>query len=131
MKFELRLLVAVVAIVAALLLIKVLDLKVKAGVLLEGVSWRMFWAAIVADTVYQKYDAEAVITSGVDSEHSVHSEHYKGNALDFRTSNVSRPLEVKEALQNALGTSYAVLLESDHIHVQYGWDNVKGGNPYA
>lgn len=94
-------------------------MKLKDGVDLTDVSWRMFHAAIVADGVYQKFGAEAVITSGRDGKHGEHSLHYKGLAIDLRTSNVRNPQEVVSALQQALGSAYDVVLESDHIHCEY------------
>lgn len=98
---------------------------------LEGVSWRMFRAAAIADSVYKKHGAEAVVTSAKDGEHSQHSLHYEGLAIDLRTRNVPDPEAVRAELQEELGPDYAVIFEGDHIHVQYSWDNVIGGSPYA
>lgn len=90
------------------------------SVRLEGVAWQMFHAAIVADQVYAKYGADVVITSAKDGRHSEHSLHYQGLALDLRTWNLrGREMEVCAELQKALGDKYDVVLESDHIHLEY------------
>ena len=94
-------------------------MRLKEGVDLTDVSWRMFHAALVAETVYRKFGAEAVITSGREGKHRQGSLHYKGLALDFRTSNVRHPIEVIAALKQALGPDYDAVLEPDHVHVEY------------
>lgn len=96
-------------------------MKIKDGVNLEGVSWQMFKAAILAEKVYEKFGAELVITSGTDGKHGTHSLHYKGLALDFRTWNLNgRETEVTAELKKELGEEYDVVLEGDHIHCE--WD---------
>jgi hypothetical protein len=90
------------------------------SVKLEGVDWRMFHAALVAEAIYRKYGAEVVITSAKDGKHSAHSLHYKGRALDLRTWNLAgREMQVRDELQAALGDDYDVVLESDHIHMEH------------
>ena len=95
-------------------------MNIKDGVSLEGVQWQMFHAAIVAEQIYKKFGAECVITAGTDGKHMEGSLHYKGCALDLRTFNVAgKELQVKVALQQALGKDYDVVLEKDHVHVEY------------
>ena len=91
-----------------------------ASVKLEGVSWRMFWAAIQCEAVYKKYGAELVITSAKDGKHGPKSLHYEGLALDLRSRDLAgRQVFVVMDLKNALGPDYDVVLEADHIHVEY------------
>ena len=95
-------------------------MKLKDGVNLQDVSWRMFKAAVIAEEVYCKYGAELVITSANDSKHGANTLHHKGLALDLRTWSLSgRETQVASELQKALGDEYDVVLESDHIHVEY------------
>lgn len=95
-------------------------MKLKEGVNLDGVSWRMFFAAIAAEKVYQKFGAELVITAGVDGKHMEGSLHYKGLALDLRTFNLKGyETQVAEELRKELGDDYDVVLEGDHIHCEY------------
>ena len=95
-------------------------MNIKEGASLEGVQWQMFHAALVAEQVYKKFGAECVITAGTDGKHMEGSLHYKGRALDLRTFNVAgKELQVKVALQQALGKDYDVVIEKDHIHCEY------------
>ena len=95
-------------------------MNIKEGATVEGCQWQMFHAALVAEQIYKKYGAECVITAGTNGKHMEGSLHYKGLALDLRTFNVSgRELQIKVALQQALGKDYDVVIEKDHIHVEY------------
>lgn len=96
-------------------------MKLKAGVNLEGVSWRMFYAAVIAEPIWEAHGApELVITSANDGKHGNKTLHHKGLALDLRTWTLARKREACDALQAALGAAYDVVLESDHAHVE--WD---------
>jgi hypothetical protein len=64
------------------------------------------------------------ITSANDSEHMEGSLHYENRAFDIRIKNIigARNHEARlwaERMQVALGDDYDVLLEKDHIHVEY------------
>lgn len=66
--------------------------------------------------------AEGVtITSGRDGRHKVGSLHYTGNAVDLRTRYWSETEKhaVSVELQAVLGLDYDVVVERDHIHVEY------------
>jgi hypothetical protein len=96
-------------------------MKLKPGVSLVDVSWRMFFAAIVAEEIYKKFGAELVITSANDGKHGDKTLHHKGLALDLRTWNLNgRAVQVAAELRKALGNDYDVVVESDHCHVE--WD---------
>ena len=74
---------------------------------------------------------EVVITSGTDSVHKVGSLHYTGNALDIRTF-IYRPEMVGRiigSLQVWLGNDYEVILEKDHIHIEYDPKHENHDNP--
>jgi hypothetical protein len=95
-------------------------MKLKPGVNLQDVSWRLFFAAVVAEEIYKKYGAELVITSANDGKHGDKTLHHKGLALDLRTWNLNgRHLEVATEMRKALGDAYDVVVESDHIHLEY------------
>ena len=98
-------------------------MRIKEGVNLEGVQWQLFKAAIIAESIYQKYGAECVITSGNDGSHKEGSLHYSGKALDLRTWNLhGREVQVCAELKKALGDEYDVILEGGtqpHIHVEH------------
>lgn len=121
-----RLLLIGVSALALYLIWRIASVRLKQGASLENVSWRMFYAAIIADGIFKARGAEAVITSGSDGKHSRQSKHYAENnasglveALDFRSREVADPEQVRNELAEALGPDYDVVLESDHIHVEY------------
>ncbi len=65
------------------------------------------------------------VTSANDSEHMVGSLHFENRAFDIRTKNIigDEQYEARlwaERMQVGLGGNYEVLLERDHIHVE--WD---------
>ena len=66
-------------------------------------------------------DRPAIITSTTDGKHLPDSLHYKGLAVDLRTRDLS--IEDKQlyfsALKFALRKLCDVVLETDHIHVEY------------
>lgn len=96
-------------------------MKLKDGVSLEGVQWQMFAAAVKAEAVYKRYGYELTITAGTDGQHGVHSLHYTGLALDCRTRDVeaAQVPRLQREIAQELGKDYDVVLESDHIHVEY------------
>jgi hypothetical protein len=64
------------------------------------------------------------ITSANDSIHHPESLHYKNLAYDIRIWNIIGAVKAEarswaERMQVALGDDYDVLLERDHIHVEY------------
>jgi len=91
-------------------------------VCLIGVQPVMARGAMKLAGVYRQRGYFPVITSAVDGVHSPTSLHYRGLALDFRTRTV--PADERQALRDAiakaLGPDFDVVLESDHLHVE--WD---------
>lgn len=63
----------------------------------------------------------ATVTSGLDSTHSANSLHYVGLAEDYRTRDVpaDQLSSMVADVRARLGTDYDVVLESDHLHVEY------------
>ncbi|MCW4026131.1 MAG: hypothetical protein NWE76_01440 [Candidatus Bathyarchaeota archaeon] len=64
------------------------------------------------------------ITSANDSEHMTGSLHYANRAFDIRIRNIVGNVQDEarlwvERMQVELGDDYDVLLETDHIHVEY------------
>ena len=58
-----------------------------------------------------------VITSTYEGSHSEGSLHYANLAVDIR-KNKAKVLSYKE-IKQALGKDYDVILEGDHIHIEY------------
>lgn len=95
---------------------------IKPGVDLRGLVPQMAIAYTIALYVYHETaQVPCVITSGSDGTHGPNSLHYCGKALDFRTNNLRGPQvhPIYLALKKALGAQFDVVLESDHIHVEY------------
>jgi uncharacterized protein YcbK (DUF882 family) len=81
----------------------------------------MLFCAIMCYDAYKSHGYSVLITSGIDSVHRGDSKHYSGNAFDLRINNVLK-LHVKsifEELRVKLGNDFDVVLERDHIHVEY------------
>lgn len=101
-------------------------MQIKPGVSLLGLQPQLVVALLAAQEVYRKQSAMAVLTSAVDAKHGTRSLHYKGLAIDLRISNLSDPAKAAQDLKDALSDEFDVLLETDHIHVE--WDPAKGVN---
>jgi len=97
-------------------------LKLKDGVVWDGVDPE-FKETLLTDviTIFDDLKKDMVITSLNDGKHMQGSYHYKGLAADFRIWNLSpyRPIDVRDMIQELLGKDYDVVLEKDHIHLEY------------
>jgi hypothetical protein len=81
---------------------------------------------IVANEIYKAEGYEMVITSINDSNHSLRSCHYSGEAIDLRVKNLPRQIweAVTQKIKSNLTVDYDVILElqnpgSEHIHIEY------------
>lgn len=103
-------------------------LTFKPGVDVRGVQPEVTAAMHVVDGVYTSHGvAETVVTSVKDSKHMVTSLHYKGLAFDLRLPSRSGAAgeadgAVTRTIRKRLGAQYDVVLESDHIHVEFDPD---------
>lgn len=66
-------------------------------------------------------EKDLTITSANDSQHMRGSLHYKDLALDIRTRDLTKDETVglKELLEIHLGPDYDIIIESNHIHIEY------------
>lgn len=97
-------------------------LQLKASVKVQGLSNEILLAVVVANSVYAKHGYDCVVTSLLDGKHSMTSLHYCGNAVDLRIRTFpsrSVAIAVVDDLKSCLGDDYDVVLESDHIHIEY------------
>lgn len=79
----------------------------------------IMWAAA---KVWAQIGREATVTSGNDGKHMKTSKHYSDKGLDLRINDVNKDLWPKlvAGLKAMLeGKGYQVILEKDHIHVEY------------
>lgn len=91
---------------------------IKAGVDISRLNREIRRALPIIKKVIHPYNEELVITSTYDGNHSAGSLHYCNDAVDIRCSS-QKCLAEKESLKETLGLHYDVVLESDHIHIEY------------
>lgn len=67
------------------------------------------------------FQSNTYVTSQNDSLHMKGSKHYEDCAVDFRTNDMSKA-DVQRwavAVRGRLGAGYDVVIEADHLHVEY------------
>lgn len=96
-------------------------MRMKAGVLL-ALSPSMARALPLIEACMERVTgADLVITSASDGVHSAGSRHYTGEALDIRVYTVDpgKRERLVRALRAVLGLNFDVVLEVDHVHVEF------------
>lgn len=87
---------------------------------LEGMDWRLWQAAVTCEAILAQYGSDMVITSAKDGKHHDGSLHYVGRAIDIRIWKIAnRAQQVIAEMKAQLGPEYDVVLEEDHIHLEY------------
>lgn len=83
---------------------------------LQGLRPEMVIGLMVANGVYIAHGKDMVITSALDGKHS-----YAGCAVDLRTNyfTKSTAIKVRDEIKERLGIDFDVILESDHLHIEY------------
>lgn len=86
-----------------------------------GLHYKMRPVFIYADEIWKDLGETCVCTSAIDGKHSKYSLHYFGCAVDFRTRYFTemQKLTAERYLKEKLGKDYDVVLEKDHMHVEY------------
>jgi hypothetical protein len=95
---------------------------IKAGVDLRGLQPQMAIAYTIASAIYlERAGLHCYITSASDGKHGPNSLHYKGMALDLRTRSLrsEQVAPIYKAIKEALGEQFDVVLEQDHIHLEF------------
>jgi hypothetical protein len=93
-------------------------IAIKPSVLLENLTPQMVLGHTIVASIFGDL---CTITSGSDGTHMRGSLHAKGNALDYRTSHLTskQRSSLAAACKAALGENFDVILEADHLHVEY------------
>ena len=76
---------------------------------------------MAAERVYAEMGHDCMVTACVDGKHMTGSLHYAGAAIDARTRDIA-PAEVQKLIaqiKTCLGGDFDVLLEVDHIHIEF------------
>lgn len=89
-------------------------------------------AISVAASAYGAHGVELVVTSLRDGRHMQGSLHYSGNAVDLRRWDIDAKQvtsQVVAQIRSQLGSDYDVILESDHIHIEFDPKGKQVGSP--
>lgn len=73
--------------------------------------------------VWKRYGYTVTVTSGEEpyASHATQSLHYQGLAEDYRTRDIapSKLADMVSDVRSRLGSDYDVVLESDHLHIEF------------
>jgi hypothetical protein len=102
-------------------------MRLKPGVKFGNPIMAICFAAMVAESVFQKYNYDCIITSVNDSTHGANSLHYSDCAFDLRTKHIAYKMDVKKIaseIKESLGEHFDIVFESEgavneHIHLEY------------
>lgn len=96
-------------------------LYLKPGVRITGMRPEILLAAVAAVEVYREAGHDLTITACLDGKHTTGSLHYAGAAINIRTRDLA-PADVQTVLAQikaCVGNDFDVLLETDHIHIEF------------
>ena len=96
-------------------------LAIKPGVDIFGMRPELLLGIFIAERIWAAFGVELVLTSVRDGKHSETSLHYAGCAADFRTNGIDPDIlkEIVRQLKEKLGRDFDVIVEADHIHIEY------------
>lgn len=96
-------------------------ISIKPGVRIQGISPEMSLGHTIVASIYLDEGHVCTITSALEGVHSRASIHYTGNALDYRTRDVSAGdmAVLTERIRVSLGEDFDVILERNHLHVEF------------
>jgi len=101
-----------------------MEVGIKDGADIRGVRPEIVLAYTIVMYLYAKYDdgdIQCVITEGTGGKHGTASLHYLGLAIDLRIWGLSdsEKRSLLADITKALGRQFDVILESDHIHIEF------------
>lgn len=102
-----------------------MPLTIKPGVRCMGVNPEIVLALTVALGVFDRHGVDCVVTSLTEGRHRNASLHYVGAAVDLRTRHLpggsrgAAAQAVGDQLRAALGEDFDVVVERDHIHLEF------------
>ena len=96
--------------------------RIKNGVRFADPAIAMCHASMVVADVCREFAVEFVVTCGIE-QHQHPSMHAYNAALDYRTREIvgrpERKVAFAEEVRERLGDGFDVVLEPDHLHVEY------------
>jgi hypothetical protein len=96
-------------------------LLLKPGVRITGIRPELLIAVMAAERVFDHAGHDLMLTACIDGKHMAGSLHYSGLAVDIRTKNVPATdvPELITRIKACVGGDFDVILEADHIHVEF------------
>jgi len=87
----------------------------------EGLRAEILLGVIIAKDCFEDRGYELILTEGTGGKHGRSSKHYIGMAVDIRTRHLPLGMsqDITNDLRKRLGTDFDVVLESDHIHLEF------------
>lgn len=103
-------------------------MRLKKGVRVAGLRGESLVAILAANDLCQERGIELVLTSVCEGGHQPGSRHFLGLGFDLRIRDMPEEFhkDFRDELAGRLGDDYDVMLEKDHIHVEF--DPEKGVN---
>jgi len=98
-----------------------MTISLKQGVKMNLLQPQIVLGLLIISSIYKDYGYDLVLTSLSDGVHSPSSLHRLGSAVDLRTRCVGSAdiVSLVSAIRRALGSDFDVILEADHLHVEY------------
>lgn len=97
-------------------------ITLKQGVRIDKLQPQIVLGLITLNDIWERYGyGPCTVTSCCDGDHQPNSLHYVGRAVDIRTRYL-HPDDQKyivSQIKSALGDNFDVVLEDDHIHLEY------------
>lgn len=93
-------------------------IALKEGVRLLGIRPELVMAVFIVERIYDEAGWTLIVTSVVDGQHMRNSLHYVGAAFDFNPPQRD-VAHFRALIANALGSDYDVVIESDHMHIEW------------
>lgn len=97
-------------------------LSLKSGVDVSRIRPELVLVCSIISSIFIRAGYDCVITSISDGVHGSGSRHYVGLAADFRIRHIDSKITIDtlvDIIRRSLGVDYDVVLEADHIHVEY------------
>lgn len=96
-------------------------LSIKPGASVFGLRPETLLGVLIAERIWAAYGIDLVLTEGSGGKHSETSLHNSGCAADLRSRDLGSDAKAEcvRKLKEALGRDYDVVVEDDHIHLEY------------
>jgi len=91
---------------------------IKLGVSIERLSRKTRRGLEVVAGVFTEFGHEPIISSTYEGNHGASSLHYANDAFDVRLP-PDGVLRIVPGVRERLGGDFDVILEKDHIHIEY------------